>query len=90
MDRHQEMMRWMIDFWLNQFDKDPDELTLDFDTTDDPCHGHQQMAMFHGYYKQTMYHPLIVTCDGDIVLSLLRPGLYHSNQCTHLDIEFYC
>jgi hypothetical protein len=83
-----KMMRGMIDFWLNQFDKDPDELTLDFDTTDDPCHGHQQMAMFHGYYKQTMYHPLIVTCDGDIVLSLLRPGLYHSNKCTHWIVSF--
>jgi len=83
-----DIMRWMIDFWLDQFDTAPCELTLDFDTTDDPCHGHQQMALFHGYYKQRMYHPLIVTCNGHIVLSLLRPGLYHANKYTHWILSF--
>jgi len=83
-----DIMRWMIDFWLAQFDAVPNELILDFDTTDDPCHGHQQMALFHGYYNQNMYHPLIVTCNGQIILSLLRPGLYHANKFTHWILSF--
>jgi hypothetical protein len=30
----------------------PASITLDLDATDDPTHGHQQLTLFHGYYKQ--------------------------------------
>src|SRR6476660_6840137 len=36
----------------------PKELILDLDSTDDPTHGQQQFALFHGGYNQHMYHPL--------------------------------
>jgi hypothetical protein len=35
-------------------------IVLDIDTTDDPCHGHQQRALFNGFYGQYMYLPLLV------------------------------
>jgi len=35
-------------------------LVLDIDPTDDPCHGHQQLALFNGFYGQYMYLPLLV------------------------------
>jgi hypothetical protein len=38
----------------------PQEIILDVDPTDDPCHGHQQLALFNGYYDQYMYLPLLV------------------------------
>lgn len=38
----------------------PKQLVLDIDPTDDPCHGHQQLALFNGFYDQYMYYPLLV------------------------------
>lgn len=35
-------------------------LILDIDPTDDPCHGHQQLALFNGFYGQYMYLPNLV------------------------------
>jgi hypothetical protein len=56
--------------WLNRLlveqyiklhrDDPPEQITLDIDPTDDPCHGHQQLALFHGFYEQRMYQPLLV------------------------------
>ena len=37
-----------------------DRLVLDIDPTADPCHGHQQLALFNGFYHQYMYLPLLV------------------------------
>ena len=36
------------------------QIILDIDPTDDPCHGHQQLALFNGFYNQYMYYPLLV------------------------------
>ncbi len=39
----------------------PEHLTLDFDATDDPLHGHQEgSASSHGYYDNYCYLPLLV------------------------------
>jgi len=38
----------------------PERLILDVDPTDDPCHGHQQLALFNGFYGQYMYLPNLV------------------------------
>jgi hypothetical protein len=51
-------------------------LILDTDSTDDPTHGEQKGTAYHGYYRQHMYHPLLVF-DGEtdqFVITLLRPG----------------
>lgn len=58
----------------------PADLVLDLDSTDDPTHGNQQLALFHGFYNQHMYHPL-VWFEGQTGLLLrtrLRPGLDRS------------
>jgi hypothetical protein len=46
----------------------PDELVLDFDTTDDRLHGSQEGRFFHGYYDHYCYLPLYVFC-GEQLLS---------------------
>ncbi len=38
------------------------EVVLDFDATDDPLHGRQEGAYFHGYYKRYCYLPLYCFC----------------------------
>jgi DDE family transposase len=60
----------------------PTRVLLDFDSTDDPTHGHQEGAFYHGYYDQHMYHPLLVF-DGDtgqLVTVVLRPGNTHASR----------
>jgi hypothetical protein len=52
------------------------EILLDADSTDDPTHGHQQLALFHGKYDTYMYHPLLIFegHTGHLLASRLRPG----------------
>ena len=57
-------------------DKHPADLILDLDSTDDPTHGTQQLALFHGWYDQHMYHPLVwfEGRTGLLLRTRLRPG----------------
>jgi hypothetical protein len=57
----------------------PAHVTLDLDPTDDPCHGHQQLSLFHGYYDQYQYLPMIISepTTRHVFLAWLRPGTLH-------------
>jgi hypothetical protein len=57
-------------------DEHPADLILDLDSTDDPTHGNQQLALFHGFYDQHMYHPLVwfEGRTGLLLRTRLRPG----------------
>ena len=60
----------------------PEKILLDFDSTDDPVHGGQEGSRYHGYYRQHMYHPLLVF-DGDtghLITALLRAGNTHASN----------
>ena len=58
----------------------PDEVVLDLDATDDPTHGHQQLSLFHGYYGQHQYFPLVISepTTRHVFLAWLRPGAVHA------------
>ena len=64
-------------------DEHPADLILDLDSTDDPTHGTQQLALFHGFYHQHMYHPLLwfEGRTGLLLRSRLRPGRDASAAC---------
>ena len=66
----------LVDQFLQSFDSPPARVTLDLDAFDDPCHGQQQMVMFHGYYEQYQYLPIAITCaeNDAVVLVGLRFG----------------
>jgi hypothetical protein len=53
-----------------------DELILDVDSTDDPCHGQQQLSFFHGKYGQYVYEPLLIFegASGALLSAQLRRG----------------
>lgn len=57
-----------------------DLIVLDIDSTDDQTHGDQQLAFFHGFYDQHMFHPLLVfdALSGQLITALLRPGRVHA------------
>jgi hypothetical protein len=64
-------------------DEHPPDLVLDLDSTDDPTHGAQQLALFHGWYDQHMYHPLVwfEGRTGLLLRTRLRPGRDPSAAC---------
>jgi hypothetical protein len=60
----------------------PTRIVLDLDSTDDPTHGAQEGTRYHGYYRQHMYHPLLIF-DGDtdqLITAVLRPGNAHAGK----------
>lgn len=60
----------------------PAHLVLDLDGTDDPAHGQQEGVGYHGYYRQHMYHPLLVFDGqtGQLLTAVLRPGRCHGSR----------
>lgn len=59
----------------------PASITLDLDATDDPTHGHQQLTLFHGYYGQYQYFPMVISepTTKHVFLAWLRPGMVHAS-----------
>ena len=57
-------------------------VVLDIDGTDDRTHGSQQLSMFHGFYDQHMFHPLVVFDgeSGQLISALLRGGNAHASR----------
>jgi hypothetical protein len=55
-------------------------ITLDLDATDDPTHGNQQLTLFHGYYEQYQYYPLVISepATKHVFLVALRHGTAHA------------
>lgn len=55
-------------------------ITLDFDPTDDPTHGQQELAFFNGHYGTYCYLPVVGTLTFNaertqyLVTAILRPG----------------
>lgn len=60
----------------------PTAVLLDLDGTDDPAHGAQEGTASHGYYREHMYHPLLIF-DGttnQLITAVLRPGTVHASR----------
>jgi hypothetical protein len=85
-DRHtcRRLALALVGIYLDQRGKDgvPRRILLDCDSTDDPTHGDQEGSAYHGYYRQHMYHPLLIF-DGDtgqLITAILRPGKAHASR----------
>jgi len=79
-----------IDEFIASFVVPPKHLTFDLDAVDDPTHGEQQLALFHGYFDQYQYFPVFITCaknDQTVMLSL-RPGSMHAALGADADLEY--
>jgi hypothetical protein len=74
----------LFELYLTQRGKEgvPERVLLDFDATDDPTHGEQEDSYYHGYYRQHMYHPLLVFDgeSGHLITALLRAGNTHASN----------
>ncbi len=78
------LARALLAIYLRERARDgiPRHIVLDIDSTDDPTHGAQEGAAYHGYYGQHMYHPLLVFDGetGQLITVLLRPGTVHASR----------
>jgi hypothetical protein len=75
----------LVDLFIQSFDQQPGHLTFDIDAFDDPAHGQQQLIMFHGYYEQYQYLPIVITCaENDMVLLV---GLRHGTCDAFLGVD---
>src|SRR5438105_2996313 len=63
-----------VDVFLRAHEKPPEEIVLDFDSTDDPVHGNQEGRFFHGYYGHYCYLPLYIFCGDHLLCARLRPA----------------
>jgi hypothetical protein len=79
-----------IDQFIASFATPPRRLTFDVDAVDDPAHGQQQLVLFHGYFEQYQYFPLVITCaDNDqVVMISLRHGTAHAALGADDDLEY--
>jgi DDE family transposase len=79
-----------VNLFIQSFDTPPHHLTLDIDAFDDPAHGQQQLIMFHGYYQQYQYLPIVITCaENDLTLLIaLRFGTCHASLGADNDLRF--
>src|SRR5262249_31829775 len=70
----------LIAHFLAEFAVPPGHLLFDLDAVDAPAHGGQQLVLFHGYYEQYQYLPLVITCANNdlIVMVSLRHGSAHA------------
>lgn len=76
----QAINQQLLDSFLERTRKPPREIVLDFDPSEDPTHGQQELAFFHGYYESYCYLPLFVFARGAgegeqyLVSAELRPS----------------
>ena len=76
-----EVQQLFEDEYVAALPDDTDVVVLDIDATADETHGHQQLAMFHGFYDHYIYHPVFVFDDeGRLVSFRLRAGNKHASK----------
>ena len=75
-DSNSQIAQGFVDHFLGSYTEPPEIIVLDFDDTEDVVHGHQQLALFNGYYQETCYQPLHVYegFSGKLITAILRPG----------------
>ncbi len=65
-------------------------LTFDLDAVDDATHGLQQLTLFHGFYEQYQYLPLVITSaqTDQVVMISLRHGTATASLGADDDLEY--
>jgi DDE family transposase len=86
-DRYKKITFWkdaidelLVKVFLESYEKAPDEIILDVDTTDLPLHGKQEGRFFHGYYDSYCYLPLYIFCGEHILCARLREANHDASN----------
>ncbi|WP_342190172.1 IS1380 family transposase [Stieleria varia] len=81
----------IVNTFLDSYEKPPEEITLDYDATDDPTHGNQDKNYFNGFYDGHCFLPLYVFCGYQLLVAYLRPSSFgaahHARAVTKLLVQ---
>lgn len=79
-----------VDQFIASFAQPPVTITLDLDAVDDETHGSQQLTLFHGYYEQYQYLPLVITSaeTDQVIMISLRHGTAAASLGADDDLEY--
>src|SRR3954470_9749820 len=79
-----------VDQFIASFVQPPLSLTFDLDAVDDPAHGSQQLTLFHAFYEQYQYLPLVIISaeTGQVVMVSLRHGTAAASLGADDDLEY--
>lgn len=69
-----EMESLLVTVFIEQQKREPKQIILDMDVSDDPVHGTQEQAFFNGYYDHECYAPLFIFCGRHLLAAKLRPS----------------
>jgi hypothetical protein len=64
----------LVQLFIEQQGKEPKQIILDMDVSDDPVHGNQEQTFFNGYYDHECYAPLFIFCGRHLLAAKLRPS----------------
>jgi len=64
--------RLLVDLYIQAQPRQPEQIVLDLDATDDPVHGEQEGRFFHGYYREYCYLPLYIFAGEHLLCARLR------------------
>ncbi len=79
-----------VEQFIASFAQPPLTLTFDLDAVDDATHGLQQLTLFHGFYEQYQYLPLVITSaqTDQVVMISLRHGTATASLGADDDLEY--
>jgi Transposase DDE domain group 1 len=79
-----------VEQFIASFAQPPLSLTFDLDAVDDPTHGSQQLTLFHAFYEQYQYLPLVITSaeTEQVVMVSLRHGTAAASLGADDDLEY--
>ena len=86
-ERINALNEFLVDVFVRTRKEQPTSIIIDLDPTDDPTHGQQQLSLFHGYFQQHQYFPMMIF-EGHTGMPLgswLRPGTVHAS-CGAVDM----
>lgn len=69
-----QMETLLVGIFLEQQGKEPKQIILDLDVSNDPIHGNQEQGFFNGYYDQVCYAPLFIFSGRHLLAAKLRPS----------------
>ena len=80
------LLELVLDSCRRRYGRGVRRVVIDFDPTDDPTYGGQQLSLFNGYYRNHCYLPLMGFVSFDdhpeqhIIAAILRPGNIHAGD----------
>jgi hypothetical protein len=81
--------KFFVEHFLTHYNasRQPGQIVIDLDATDDPIHGNQEGRFFHGYYNSYCYLPLYIFCEGYLLAAKLRRSNIDASLGSDVELE---